>query len=249
MSNENRSYYQEKINDRQADVYIYGDLTSWTLPVLGEVSAHGLAEEIKGLDVDTINVHIDSYGGEVSEGWGIYNALRNHPASVTTYADGFVASAALYPFLAGDRRVASTLSAFYLHEVMTGAAGYASDLRKAANEAEKMTEIGINAFVERAGMPRETVEALMKDETWLSASEAFDNGIATELVKADDDGIQQSARGAILQRIFAKQKQAVEPEPEPEQPVEAPAPDPVENPKTDEQPKNFLEVLAKVFEL
>lgn len=75
---------------------------------------------------------IDSYGGAVSEGWAIYNALLQHPAKINTYGDGFVASAALFPFLAGDNRYASNLSAYYLHEVLVSACGYADDLRAAA---------------------------------------------------------------------------------------------------------------------
>ena len=134
----------------------------------GDVSANSLEKQIKDLDVDEIRVHIDSYGGAVSEGWAIYNALRQHPAKVITYGDGFVASAALYPFLAGDERIASNLSAYYLHQVMVSAEGYADELRAAANEAEMMTEIGINAFVERTKMAADDVRALMEAETWLS---------------------------------------------------------------------------------
>lgn len=195
-----KKFYSIEQEARVADVYIFGYIVSdkW---YENEVSAKGFVEEISALDVDLIRVHIDSYGGEVSEGWAMYNALREHPARVDTYADGFVCSAALYPYLAGESRNASILSAFYLHEVSASGWGYASDLRAAADEAEKLTDIGINAFVERAGLEAEKVKELMAAETWLSPEEALELNIATAIIQDNSPGIQQSAKKAVMQKL------------------------------------------------
>ena len=201
-----KKFYQILQADRQADVYIYGDITPerWSE---SDVSAASFANQLRELDVDEIRVHIDSYGGSVSEGWAIYNALRQHPARVVTYGDGFVASAALYPFLAGDERIASSVSAYYLHQVSTAAFGYPDDLRKAADETEKMTEIGIQAFVERTGMTADEVRVLMESETWLAPQEALEKGIVTKIETADESALPyaQDARRSILQKVFAAQ--------------------------------------------
>ena len=173
-----KKYFSIQQLDRAADIYIFGDIVPLEMRP-GDVSANGIVERIKQLNVDEIRVHIDSYGGSVSEGWAIYNALRQHPAKVTTFGDGFVASAALYPFLAGDERIASNLSAYYFHRVSIATEGYADELRKAADEAEQMTEIGISAFVERAGMEESAVRELMEAETWLTPAQALDYGKAT----------------------------------------------------------------------
>ena len=122
-----KNYFAIQQADKAADIYIFGDIVPLEL-FDGDVSANGIENQIKNLDVDEIRVHIDSYGGAVSEGWAIYNALRQHPAKIVTYGDGFVASAALYPFLAGDERVASSLSAYYFHRVSITANGYADEL-------------------------------------------------------------------------------------------------------------------------
>lgn len=210
-----KKYWQTTVKDKEAEILIFGDLTSWKWEE-NEVSAYSLAKEIQDLDVDRLNVHIDSYGGEVSEGWAIYNVLKNHPAEVVTYADGFVASAANYPFLAGDRRIASDVSAFFLHNAMTGAWGYADDLRKAADEAEKMTEIGINAFA-AAGMDADKVRELMDGETWLDSSEALELGLATEIANsAEGTSPAQSARKNIIQRLKAAPVKQETEEPEEE---------------------------------
>ena len=72
-----KSYFAVQQADRAADIYIFGDIVPFEW-LDGDVSANGIRRQIEGLDVDEIRVHIDSYGGAVSEGWAIYNALRQH---------------------------------------------------------------------------------------------------------------------------------------------------------------------------
>lgn len=199
------NFFRQSADGKTAQIYITGDITQYPWTGMGEVSAATILDQIKGLDVEEIEVHLDSLGGSVKEAWGIYAALKQHKARVTTYADGFVASAALYPFLAGDVRKASSLSAFYLHEVMTGADGYAEDLRKAAEEAEKMTEIGLSAF-EAVGMDRETVRQMMAAETWLAPEEAKSLGMVTEITDEPEGTVRQSIRQQIVERMKGEQK-------------------------------------------
>ena len=180
-----------------------------------ETSPQSVIDAIKGLKTQEISVYIDSYGGSVAAGWGIYNALRQHPAKVKTYGVGFVASAALYPFLAGDERYASTLSAYYMHEAWTSASGYADELRRAADQIESLTDVGVNAFVERAGMERDKVLELMHEETWLTPEEALELGIATAITQESRRGPAQSARREIMQRLTQQKQKKSNTDPEP----------------------------------
>ena len=229
----NRKFYAIQQADRAADLYIFGDIVPFAL-FDGDVSAHSLEQQIKDLDVDEIRVHIDSYGGSVSEGWAIYNALRQHPAKIVAYGDGFVASAALFPFLAGDERIASSLSAYYFHQVMVAASGYASDLRAAADEAEKMTEIGINAFVERTGMDADQVRQLMQAETWMTPAQALDYGIATSITQDAALPVAQDAKKAIMQRVLNPPEEKTETKPE-------------EKPKEEPAEKTLMQALAEII--
>lgn len=196
-----KRYYAIQQLDRVADIYIFGDIVPFEF-FDGDVSAAGIVDEIKDLVVDEIRVHIDSYGGAVSEGWAIYNALRQHPARVVTYGDGFVASAALYPFLAGEERVASDLSAYFFHRVSIRAEGYSDELRAAADEADMMTDIGISAFVERTNMDEAEVRRLMDGETWLTPAQALEYGLATSIHKDDGLPVAQDAKKSIMQRLL-----------------------------------------------
>lgn len=207
-----RRFFAVQQAGREADIYIFGDITTFRWAE-GDVSAMSLAQQIEGLDVDRLNVHIDSYGGSVSEGWAIYNTLIKHPAKVVTYADGFVASAALYPFMAGGERLASSLSAFYFHEVMTGAEGYARDLRAAADMADLMTGIGMGAFTERAGLSEDEVRQMMAAETWLTPAQAMEKGIATGILAEKSSGVVQGAKQAIMARVMQAAPPAQPPEP------------------------------------
>ena len=199
-------YFAIQQAERTADIYIFGDIVPFAF-FEGDVSAHSIVQQIQELDVDTIRVHIDSYGGAVSEGWAIYNALREHPAKIVTFGDGFVASAALYPFMAGDERYASNLSAYFFHQVMIGASGYAEDLRRAADEADILTEIGMAAFTERANITEEEVRQLMEAETWLSPQQALDYGIATAIVSDPVPRLQQGVKKMLMQKVTGLQMQ------------------------------------------
>lgn len=197
-----RKYYAVQQIGREAHVYIFGDIVTWQL-FDGETSAYSFKEELNAIDADVIHVHIDSYGGAVSEGWSIYNTLREHPARIVTHADGFVASAAIYPFMAGDERIASNLSAFFFHQVLVSAAGNADDLRAAADEADKLNEIGLNAFTDN-GVDADEIRALEKAETWLDADEALSLGIATSIVADAAPREQQSVKREIIQRVTGR---------------------------------------------
>lgn len=226
----NKQFFAIQQLDRGADIYIFGDIVSYPWTEQGEASGMSIVNQIKNLDVDEIRVHIDSYGGSVSEGWAIYNALRQHPAKIVAYGDGFVASAALFPFLAGDERIASSLSAYYFHQVMISASGYADDLRAAADEAEKMTEIGINAFVERTGMDADQVRQLMQAETWMTPAQALDCGLATSITTDGALPIAQDAKRAVMQRVLNP--------PDETKPKEKPKEEPAE--------KTLMQALAEI---
>ena len=211
MDQNNRFYTIQQAN-READIYIFGDITPFRM-FEGDVSGLSIVQEIKNLDVDQINVHINSYGGAVSEGWAIYNTLLNHPAKIVTIADGFVASAALYPYMAGDVRKSPDTAMFFFHEVMTGAEGYAKDLRAAADMAEHMTDVGITAFVDRAGMTAEETRALMEAETWLDPWQALEKGIVTVVEKDAGSLFSQDAKRAVMKRLMQQASLASPPDP------------------------------------
>lgn len=139
---------------KEASINIYGDITSWPWSE-GDVSSFNLNKEIEGLDVDMINVYINSYGGEVAEGLAIYNSLKRHKAKVVTYCDGFACSIASVIFMAGDERVMSNTSLLMIHNAWTYASGDSNALEKAAEDLKKITSASINAYMSEINITEE----------------------------------------------------------------------------------------------
>lgn len=198
-----KKYYSLESKNDVADLYIFGDITSW--PWLeSDVSASGIVNELQSLDAKEINVHINSYGGEVAEGLAIYNTLKNSDMKVTTICDGFACSAASVIFMAGDERIINEASLLMIHNAWTYANGNATELRKAAEDLDKITQASVNAYVSRATISEDEIKNLMDNETWITAQEAVEYGFATKTEKSDDGGIKQSAFANIRSAILEK---------------------------------------------
>lgn len=204
MSKTPNKYYQLTQNDTSADLYIFGNICAWAWPELGEQSGVTIVNQLKELDVDTINVHINSYGGDVAEGLAIYNVLREHKAQIVTICDGFACSAASVVFMAGDRRVMQPASLLMIHNAWTVAMGNAAQLRKTADDIETITQASVEAYKKVATISEEEIKALMDAETWILPKDAVEYGFATEIDDEDeDDEPKQSAFGVIMQKLTA----------------------------------------------
>lgn len=206
---EEKRFYAIQQQGRTAELVIFGPIRTvrWEE---NDVTAYNIVRELRALDVDEIHVHVNCPGGSVGEAFAIYNVLREHPARVTTYADGYVASAAIYPFLAGERRIANPVSAFYFHPVQMEAYGGPDELRKAADQAELLTEQGIKAF-EAAGVSKETAKELVERDDFATPEEMVALGIATELAGPDaGEAAEQSILPMVAQlvREHRQRKQA-----------------------------------------
>ncbi len=196
-----RKYYALETSGREADIYIFGDITSWEW-LENDVSSYTLSKELQGLDVDIINVHINSYGGEVAEGLAIYNMLRNHSAKVKTYCDGFACSIASVIFMAGDERIMNDASLLMIHNAWTSISGNAAELRKQADDLETITQASIEAYKARANIDEAKIKELMDAETWILPSEALEWGFATGIIEAaETNKAAASARRALFSII------------------------------------------------
>lgn len=199
-------YYALTTNGQTADIYIFGDITSWEW-LESDVSSYTLSKELQGLDVDVINVHINSYGGEVAEGLAIYNTLKNHKAKVETICDGFACSAASVIFMAGDTRVMNPASLLMIHNVWTSTAGDANELRKTADDLDKITSASIAAYKEHTNLSEEEIKAMLDNETWLTPQEALDKGFATAIKDTGNSkNPSQSVRQSIINKIINNQQ-------------------------------------------
>lgn len=197
-----KKYYQMEQDGETLDITIYGDITSWRYAE-SDMSSYLLSKQIDGAKAKHINVYINSYGGEVAEGVAIYTALKRHAAEVHTYCDGFACSIASVIFMAGDMRTMYDTSMLMIHNAWTCADGNASELRKAADDLEKISEASANAYRAGVKIDDDTLQRLLDEETWLTSQESLDMGFATEIADETKNSVPAAnARMALMNRIL-----------------------------------------------
>lgn len=164
-----------------ADIFIYEDVGSgW----FGGVSAKGFADDLKKLGaVSTIDLHINSPGGEVFDGLAIYRQLVDHKARVIAHVDGLAASIASVIAMAGDEIRISEAGFMMIHNASGVSIGDAAHMRQFADRLETVTGTIADVYTSRTGGDRAEILSLMDDETWMTAQEAVDRGFATSVTE------------------------------------------------------------------
>lgn len=195
-----KCYYSLEKEGSTASINIYGDIVS------GEESAYNLSKQLETMnDVKEISIYINSYGGDVSEGLAIYNALKRHKAKVTTYCDGFACSIASVIFMAGDERIMNESSLLMIHNAWTYATGNAAELRKQADDLEKITQASIEAYKSHSSLSEDEIKKLMDAETWILPEEALSYGFATKVEKTEKEKASQNAFMKLFEIVKAYQ--------------------------------------------
>ena len=171
----------------EGHIYIYGEITSYQDD---EASRYG-AVNIKDInnqltnnkEADTLIVHINSFGGDVTEGYAIHDILRASGKKVITQAEGIVASIATVPYLAGDERRITENTEVMIHNPWGFTGGTSSDVQKYADQLKKEEDKLAEFYVSKTGCLLDDILAMMGAETFMSADEAIEKGFATTKVE------------------------------------------------------------------
>ena len=159
-----------------AALYIFDEIN----PMWG-IGAQQVVDELNGIDASQIDVHINSPGGNVFDGIAIMNALRNHKANITVKVDGLAASIASVIAMAGDEIVMSLGSQMMVHNPSGFAMGDAKTMRELADTLDKSRSSIASIYADRAGGTVDAWGTAMDAETWYTAQEAVDAGLADKL--------------------------------------------------------------------
>ena len=173
-----------KNDDKSAELMLYGDIAEsfWG----DTISAKEVAEHLADLDVENINVYINSNGGVVDTAIAINNALRRHKAKVTVNIDGIAASAATLITCAGDTVRMPKNALFMIHNPLTIAMGDSEEMRKQADVLEKYKNSITETYLQKVNIDKEKLSELMDSESWLSAEEALKYGFIDEIIENTD---------------------------------------------------------------
>lgn len=185
---------------KKAEVYVYGTIGGgWW----GDgVTAGEFNREVDALDVDEITLYVNSGGGGVSEAIAMRNHLIRHRAKVTAYVDGLAASAASFLITGADEVVMGENAELMIHDALSIVMGNAGDLREAADELDSTSDNIASMYAKKAGGDVADWRALMIAETWYSAEEAVEAGLA-DRVGDDDESAPEETENTVPLSIFA----------------------------------------------
>ena len=202
MEKNRMPFFSMKLDEQgAADIYIFGDITPYKWED-SDVVAYDLATQIKNLPEDAeITVHINSNGGDLKDGLGIYNVLKGR--NVTTICEGFAASSASVIFCAGTKRVMNAASLLFIHNASMIAAGNADDFEKASDDLRIITNAAKEAYREAGvNVTDAQLDAMMDSETWITPRDAVEMGFATEIAEAEEDAaIKNDAMNSIIKAV------------------------------------------------
>jgi len=173
-----------KSND-VAEIVIYEDIgkSDWFSDAL---SAKDFDATLKDLpaNVNTIEVRINSYGGDVFDGITIYNRLKKHKAKKIVYIDGIAASIASVIAMAGDEIVMGEGAVLMIHSAWTIAMGNSRDFLNTADRLDEIDDQIVGIYQKKTGMDRNELKDMIHAETFIYADEAVEKGFAD---KKDED--------------------------------------------------------------
>jgi len=178
------------------ELYIYGYIQPsyydwWEDEYIdSETSAEHFREELtKYPDVTQINLYVNSFGGHVYEAMAIRNQLVRHSANVTGYVDGFACSAASFILTACNEVKMYSNTMQMIHEAVNGAYGNSAELRRAADELDKIMEGNRQAYLSKSNgkLTEEKLIELLEAETWLTAKDCLEFGLCDEIIEEEKD--------------------------------------------------------------
>lgn len=186
------------------NVTAYGDFNweTWDYDD-AETSANYFRDQMEKIPLDArIELHINSYGGDVKEGLAIYNLLKQHEAEKICYVDGFACSIASVICLACDKIIMGLGTSMLIHNMSMYAYGNAETLRKCADDLDVLMKTNRQIYMSRAkNLTEDELAEMMDKETYLTPEQCLEYGFCDEIgtYQADQNRLNQQATVQIQQ--------------------------------------------------
>lgn len=188
--------FRQEAGSNVHQLYIYDDVSeygtfnwlTWSYDE-SETSAEYFRKTLAEIpETDTIELHINSYGGSVKEGVAIYNQLKRKKCKeIVAYVDGFAYSIASIILQAADRRIMGLGTSLLIHNMWLSVSGNAEELRKAADDLDVLMESNRQIYMEKVNIDEDQLIEMMNAETYLTPQQAVEMGFADEIAAGEDD--------------------------------------------------------------
>ncbi len=160
-----------------SELLLYMEIGYWG------ITAQDVADQLQGRRGD-LHVRVNSPGGDVFDGYAIYNMLVKHDGQVTVTVEGLAASAASFIAMAGDRIEMCLASQMMIHDASGVCMGNAAEMREWADVLDSVSDTIAAVYAERGGGDPAEWRAVMQGppEKWYKPQEAVDAGLADTVV-------------------------------------------------------------------
>lgn len=163
-----------------SEIFLYGAVGAT------ELTTRSVVDKIRASKGKTIKVRINSQGGDVIEGLGIYNALKEH-GGVEVYIDGLAASMGSVIAMAGAKVFMAANALMMIHKPWTHSAeGNSDQLREQAQMLDKFEGSLLKAYTTKTGLPDAQITEMLAKETWLDAEQAKELGFIDFITDANE---------------------------------------------------------------
>lgn len=163
---------------KMVNIAIVGDIGGW-YGYNKEMLKDALSENVGASE---ISLYISSGGGDLEDALVMYDMIKGHPANVTAYLVGVVASAATVIACAADRIVVSQQCLYMIHNASMGAWGNYQELLHSAEILKMYENRALNIYQKRTNLGLGTLQAMLDQETWIESNIAVELGFADEEV-------------------------------------------------------------------
>lgn len=166
-------------DEKPAEILVYGDVGDY----FDGINDTEFVQQLTNLgDVKEIDLRVNSQGGEVFQGFGIYNALVRHSAKINGFVDGIAASIASVLLMAADTIRMAENSMLMIHDPWGLCMGTADELRREADALDKLKGQIAGVYAARSGKQQQDFLDAMGAETWYTAAEAKAAGLCNEVI-------------------------------------------------------------------
>ncbi len=194
---------ERQLNVTQMDVFsrLMMDRIIFLGTPIDDYTANTLQAQLLYLDsTDSgkdISIYINSPGGSVYAGLGIYDTMQYIQSDVSTFCTGMAASMAAVLLVAGaeGKRFGLPHSRVMIHQPMGGAQGQASDIEITAREIQKLKRELYTIIAEHSHTEFDKVWADSDRDYWMTAQEALDYGMIDKIFAPTNKNKAQKADG------------------------------------------------------
>lgn len=173
-------------------INLYEEIGGWG------IEATDFAQAMSGAGDSDIELHIQSPGGSISDGFAIANMLKAHRAKgrkVVAVVDGFCASAATFPAMVADELHMHEQSVLMIHSGSILALGGADDMDAAAQLLRQLDGLAAKLYAGKSGATTEQVAEWMGKDTYFTPQQALDAKLIDKIIAAPASA-KASARAA-----------------------------------------------------